>query len=38
MVKGLDIFRERFHGFAGRYMLIGGAACDLAMGQTITAF
>ncbi len=33
MVKGLDVFRERFRGFAGRYMLIGAAACDLAMGQ-----
>lgn len=33
MVKGLDTFRERFRGFSGRYMLIGGAACDLAMGQ-----
>ena len=27
MVKGLDLFRERFSGFADRYVLIGGAAC-----------
>jgi len=33
MVRGLDIFRERFHGYADRYMLIGGAACDLAMRE-----
>ena len=31
MVKGLDIFRERFRDFADRYMLIGGTACDQAM-------
>ena len=28
MVKGLDIFRERFRQFAGSFVLIGGAACD----------
>ena len=33
MVKGLDIFRERFRGYADRYVLIGGTACDLAMGE-----
>jgi hypothetical protein len=33
MVKGLDIFRERFRGYSDRYMLIGGAACDLAMSE-----
>lgn len=27
MVKGLDIFRERFRAFEGAFMLIGGAAC-----------
>jgi len=31
MVRGLDIFRQRFRGYSDRYMLIGGAACDLAM-------
>lgn len=28
MVKGLDFFRERFRGFKGSFVLIGGAACD----------
>jgi len=33
MVKGLDLFREHFGGFADRYVLIGGAACDLIMSN-----
>ena len=33
MVRGLDIFRQRFRNYADRYMLIGGAACDLAMRE-----
>lgn len=28
MVKGLEIFRERFRDFDGAFTLIGGAACD----------
>ena len=28
MVKGLDLFRERFRDFEGSFTLIGGAACD----------
>lgn len=28
MVKGIDIFRERFRGFEKAFVLIGGAACD----------
>ena len=31
MVKGLEIFREHFRTYADRYVLIGGAACDIAM-------
>ena len=31
MVKGLEIFREHFREYADRYVLIGGAACDIAM-------
>jgi hypothetical protein len=31
MVKGLDIFKEHFRAYTDRYVLIGGAACDLAM-------
>lgn len=33
MVKGLEIFREHFRRFADRHVLIGGAACDLAMAR-----
>lgn len=28
MVRGLDLFRERFRKFEGSFILIGGAACD----------
>jgi hypothetical protein len=28
MVKGIDIFRERFRQHEGAFTLIGGAACD----------
>jgi hypothetical protein len=31
LVKGLEIFREHFRDYADRYVLIGGAACDIAM-------
>ena len=33
MVKGLGLFREHFSRFADRYVLIGGAACDLIMNN-----
>lgn len=33
MVKGLEIFQERFSEFEGSFILIGGAACDLWFGQ-----
>lgn len=32
MVRGLDKFRERFTGYRDRYVLIGGTACDIALG------
>ena len=38
MVKGLEIFREHFRNYADRYVLIGGAACDIAMTQAGLAF
>jgi hypothetical protein len=28
MVRGLDVFRERFRAYEGAFVLIGGAACD----------
>jgi hypothetical protein len=31
VVKGLDIFRDRFAGHAGQFVLIGGTAATLAM-------
>ncbi len=33
MVKGIDQFKAHFTGFADRYVLIGGAACYLAMEE-----
>jgi hypothetical protein len=33
MVKGIDQFKAHFAGFADRYVLIGGAACYLAMDE-----
>lgn len=31
MVRGLDVFRDHFSGFDDHYVLIGGAACSIAM-------
>ena len=28
MVRGLDLFRDRFRAFEGSFVLIGGAACE----------
>lgn len=33
MVKGLELFKDHFRSYADRYILIGGAACDLAMRE-----
>jgi hypothetical protein len=33
MVKGLDVFRRHFDGYAGQFILIGGTAATLAMEQ-----
>lgn len=33
MVVGVDRFREHFAGFDHQYVLIGGAACELLMGD-----
>ena len=38
MVKGLEVFREHFRNFADHYVLIGGAACDIAMTNAGLAF
>ena len=33
MVKGLDVFRRHFDGYADQFILIGGTAATLAMEQ-----
>lgn len=31
MITGYEKFKERFAGFEGQYVLIGGTACDIIM-------
>lgn len=38
MVTGLDAFRTHFRDYADRYLLIGGAACDLLMSEAGVEF
>ena len=38
MVTGLGVFRAHFREYADRYLLIGGAACDLLMDAAGAAF
>jgi hypothetical protein len=38
VVEGLELFRDHFRGFTDQYVLIGGAACDLAMVKAGLAF
>lgn len=38
MVEGLAVFRDRFRGLDDCYVLIGGAACDLWMGERALDF
>lgn len=38
MVNGIEIFKQHFQGYAERYVLIGGAACDIAMDQAGISF
>ena len=38
MVRGIDSFKEWFRGFESNYIVIGGTACDLLMGETGAAF
>ena len=33
MVSGINSFREWFHGYESNYVVIGGTACDLLMGE-----
>ena len=38
MARGIDSFKEWFRGFESNYVVIGGTACDLLMGETGAAF
>jgi len=38
VVRGLNVFRERFAGFENRYVLIGGAAVEVAMDASALPF
>ena len=38
MVKGIDTFRRYFAEYEEQYVLIGGAACDIAFESNDTAF
>ncbi len=38
MVKGIEIFRQYFHDYAGQYVLIGGTACDLLLDRENVRF
>ncbi len=38
MVKGLDTFREFFRNDTDKYVLIGGAACDIVFSNNETSF
>jgi len=33
MVRGIDSFRDWFRGYESNYIVIGGTACDLLMGE-----
>ena len=38
MVRGIDVFRKHFKGFENRYVLIGGAACDILFAKNNSQF
>ena len=38
MVKGLDLFRDYFKGFANQYVLIGGTACSISFEEQDVSF
>lgn len=33
MVRGIEIFKKHFKGYAGQYVFIGGTACDIILGR-----
>lgn len=38
MVVGMDLFREKFAEYPDCYTIIGGAACDILMTESIVEF
>ena len=38
MVKGIELFREKFKDYTDSYTIIGGAACDILMSQAELPF
>ena len=38
MVKGMEVFRDKFRGFEDCYTVIGGAACDILMAEADMPF
>ena len=38
MVKGIDIFKKHFANQTNKFVLIGGTACDIAMGKADQVF
>ena len=38
MVKGIELFRDKFKDFVDCYTVIGGAACDILMMEADTDF
>ena len=36
MIKGIEIFRDAFSGFADSYILIGSAACDIQLDKPVS--
>lgn len=38
MVRGLGLFLQHFSAFSDQYVLIGGAACDLAFDRAGASF
>ena len=38
MVKGMEVFRDKFRGFEDCYTVIGGTACDILMAEADMPF
>lgn len=38
MVKGMEVFRDKFKNYTDCYTVIGGAACDILMSEADVDF